>query len=87
MYFGGPDMGGAPDAFLGTFSPTSIDGRQAAWFANTIYPLGDMNGDGIDDFAVSATDERLDQDRVSAGHSGAIHIFYGKDGSQGPVAF
>lgn len=87
LYFGGPNMGGAPDQMISTFSPTSIDARQAGWFANSVHGLGDINGDGIDDFAVAATNERLDQARVSAGHQGAVHVFFGKDGNMGSVSF
>jgi serine/threonine-protein kinase len=64
VYFGGPGMDGEPDAelFLGTEGAQFGEGRG----------IGDFNGDGHDDFAISARNAPAPGPRA-----GAVHVYFG----------
>ena len=65
VYYGGPDMDSIPDMRIDV---GDVPGWRQLWGMN-VAGLGDVNGDGIDDFAV-ASDNGDDR--------GEIHVFAGK---------
>jgi hypothetical protein len=87
LYVGGPNMGGSADHLILDFHPDAPNGRPGNWFGNTLHALGDINGDGIPDFAIASTDELLPQPWNGAGHQGVIHIYFGRDSSKGNIDF
>lgn len=79
LYEGGPDMGGEPDHQVlytdGIFGQNST----GFWFGNSMSAVGDVNGDGIDDFAIASTDSYWDEERLAAGQIGVVHVYFGSD--------
>lgn len=65
VYFGGRELHDAPDL--------NLYGRDAdCWFGTAICALGDVDGDGFDDFAIGA-----ERDRGLAWRSGRVYVFHG----------
>lgn len=88
LYEGGPDPGTEADHRIAYYKPETIQDGPGVWgFGNTLHALGDISGNGIDDFAIVNLLESLDQELVGAGHSGAVHLFYGQDGNEGEINF
>lgn len=97
FFEGGPAFGQTPPQIieLGDF-----ENKELRAAGNTIRGLGDVNGDGIGDFAVAAIHRQfgdfpnlffpndfersiqLDNNKV-----GAVYVFFGQDGTEGPVDF
>ena len=67
IYLGGPDMDSIPDVVL---TESAIDGSQNYW-GNDVTGVGDINGDGLDDFAFSALES------VTIANRGVIYIYSG----------
>lgn len=65
----------APDVYINFVNPGSLG------IGGTITGLGDINGDGIDDFALVNINEGINEDvtEFSVFGGGRVHIFYGKD--------
>ena len=77
LFFGGPQLSsGQPDVWIDFEEPGNFIGTG-------LYSLGDINGDGIDDFAIVNTFERAGQDQAEFGvpGGGRVHIFLGQDGT------
>ena len=82
LYTGGPSfLNQAPDAEL-TFPAEDI----GFGIGGTLAGLGDINGDGIDDFAIANISQGLNSDFQEFGSfrlGGRIHIYFGSDGDTG----
>lgn len=78
LFYGGPQLSaGPPDVWIDGFENIGSLG-----IGGGLYPLGDINGDGIDDFAIVNADEKESQDAQQYGVGGGrVHIFLGQDGS------
>jgi hypothetical protein len=79
IYLGGPDfMNGAPEVSIG-FADVDL----GPGIGSTLAGLGDINGDGIDDFAVVNLSQggTADRQAYGVGGGGRINIFYGRDGN------
>lgn len=85
IFEGGEDMGGDRDHALDYYTAGAVD--PGGWLGNTLHALGDVSGNGIDDFAYARTDEVVDGELDDAGHTGVVHVFYGQDGQEGDVSF
>jgi len=68
IFYGGSSISGAPDATIPMGESNSFN----IWAGETAAALGDMNGDGINDFAVSAA-FALNADESG----GKVFVFYG----------
>ena len=85
LFEGGEDFGAEVDHYIDYHTPDALE--PGSWLGNTLHALGDFNGNDIDDFAIARTNEVLDSELEDAEHDGAIHIFYGQDGTEGDVSF
>ena len=85
IFEGGADMGGERDHALDYYTAGAVD--PGGWRGNTLHRLGDVSGNGVDDFAYATTDEVVDGELDDAEHTGVVHIFYGQDGEEGDVSF
>ena len=79
LYAGGPSfMDGSPDA---TFSFPAED--LGFGIGGALTGLGDINGDGIDDFAITNLGQGTNADFAEYGagrFGGRIHVYFGRDG-------
>ncbi len=79
LYFGGPGLSaGEPDARM---SPVGT----SSWIGSTLTGLGDLNGDGFDDFAVVNADEIIPEEGNQ--FRGRIHIYRGGTSAEDPGYF
>ena len=79
LFFGGPQLSaGQPDVWIDDFEDIGGFG-----IGGGLYPLGDINGSGIDDFAIVNIDEKAGQDGQQFGvqAGGRVHIFLGEQGT------
>jgi hypothetical protein len=79
LFYGGPQLSaGSPDVWFDGFEDVGGFG-----IGGGLYPLGDLNSDGIDDFAIVNVDEKASQDSQQYGVDGGgrVHIFLGQDGT------
>jgi hypothetical protein len=78
LFYGGPELSaGQPDVWLDGFEDVG------GWsIGGGLYPLGDINADGIDDFAIVNLSEKAEQDQEQYGvlAGGRVHVFLGQDG-------
>jgi hypothetical protein len=75
LYWGGPDFDSIPDLILGAEAnvyPPPDPGNAATLFGYQICGMGDFNGDGFNDLAISAPN-KCD----SMLHNGRIYIYFG----------
>jgi hypothetical protein len=79
LYEGGAEMGGVPDHQILYAGEDITQNETGTWFGNTMSAIGDVNDDGIDDFAISSTDAYAGQERAQAGHEGVVHVYFGQD--------
>lgn len=68
VFYGGGTISSSPDATI----PFGSSSSNYAWAGETATPLGDINGDGVDDFAVSAAYVNNDD-----GTMGQVYVMYG----------
>ena len=83
LYFGGSTLSTTPDQVItGYSSDFGIPNLTpfAGDLSNRIYPLGDINGDGIDDFSVS---DFFRSFQVAGSSRGVVVVHFGK--SAGPI--
>jgi len=79
LYFGGPALSaGEPDVRI---SPVG----NATWIGSTLTGLGDLNGDGFDDFAIVNADEVIPEEGNQL--TGRIHIYRGSASAGDPGYF
>ncbi|TVQ10405.1 MAG: T9SS C-terminal target domain-containing protein [Balneolaceae bacterium] len=76
LYLGGPGfLNGAPDVSI-SFPAQDLGGG----IGGTLAGLGDINGDGIDDFAIVNIFQGQVTDRAYGFGGGRINVFFGRDG-------
>jgi|TARA_R100000388_G_C7245240_1_gene164704 hypothetical protein len=83
VYFGGSSISLNPDDEI---SFPEDDGTQYGWgIGGVLQGEFDLNGDGIDDFIIGNSQEINMENDVPEGatytHGGAVHVFYGQDGT------
>lgn len=79
LYFGGPGLSaGEPDVRI---SPVGV----SSWIGSTLTGLGDLNGDGFDDFAIVNADEIIQEQGNQS--NGRIHIYHGSASASDPGYF
>jgi hypothetical protein len=97
FFEGGSTFGQLPPQII---ELSDFESKELQGAGNTIRGLGDVNGDGIGDFAVAAI-ERLFGDfpnlffpnnfersiQLDQNKIGAVYVFFGQDGLQAPVDF
>ena len=71
VFYGGPDL---PEEMVADDADVKIAGNGDPWFAHYATSIGDVNGDGFKDFAVSATGDPLGSDDTFPGR---VFIFFG----------
>jgi hypothetical protein len=71
VFYGGPDL---PEEMVADDADVKIIGNGDPWFAHYASSVGDVNGDGFKDFAVSATGDPLGSDDTFPGR---IFVFFG----------
>lgn len=86
LYEGGSDLNSEADHRI-LYYIRDPGGLYGPYWGNTIHALGDISGNGIDDFAIANPDEILDTVWDQAGHTGAVHIFYGQDSEDNDTSF
>lgn len=69
LFFGGSSLPSSPDATISLSSDTTY-----IWAGESSTALGDINEDGIDDFAVACSYARNGSESTSAGN---VQVFYG----------
>lgn len=80
LYEGGPNMDKKADHYILYKAEGSL--LAGTWFANSMSGVGDINGDGIDDFAISSTNEINREE-----YYGVVHVYFGQDGENKDVSF
>lgn len=84
IYLGGTSISTTPDYIIDYQNPL-IAGVATSWGLATLQGMGDINGDGLDDFVVADSQRRFLSDEAFTASSGringAIFIHFGQDTS------
>ncbi|MEL6686379.1 MAG: cadherin domain-containing protein [Pseudomonadota bacterium] len=81
-------IGGQIDGFVAQGYSVALSGTTQAGiqYGSSLEALGDVNGDGIDDFAVGAEGQFIDNGAGAFTQTGAVYVIYGEAAAQTPAA-